>query len=170
MDSGLNIDATTLVPLMLTTAGRLICLPTFYCEPKLGSNASSQQAIAIERWLDYWFRKFNVLDTNLILIVGDNAALTQTVILEINMRTKYRALPVKDKDIQKDTQRAIGIIEKENYFYIINAGWVDVETYRIKSDVDMFIIELENKVWDKKKGNVPEDGNDHCIDAFKYAT
>ena len=34
----------------------------------------------------------------------------------------------------------------------------------------MFIIELENKVWDRKKGNVPEDGNDHCIDAFKYAT
>jgi hypothetical protein len=170
MDSGLNVDASTLVPIMLTTAGRLLVLPTFYYEPKLGSNASSQQAQSMERWLDYWFKMFNVLDTSIILIVGDNAALTQTVILEINMRTKYRALPVKDKDIQKDTQRVIGIIEKDDYFYIINAGWIDTETYQKKSDVDMFIVELENKVWDRKKGNVPEDGNDHCIDAFKYAS
>lgn len=170
MDSGLNVDATTLVPLLLTTAGRLLCLPTFYYEPKLGSNASSQQAKSIERWLDYWLSKFNVLDVGILHIIGDNAALTQTVILEINMRTKYKALAVKDKDIQKDTQRAIGIIEKDDYFYIINAGWIDTETFVKKSDVDMFIVELENKVWDKKKGNVPEDGNDHCIDAFKYAT
>jgi hypothetical protein len=34
----------------------------------------------------------------------------------------------------------------------------------------MFIVELENQVWDKKKGNVAEDGNDHCIDAFKYGS
>ena len=32
---------------------------------------------------------------------------------------------------------------------------------------DMFIVELNNKVWDVKN-NKPEDGNDHCIDAFKY--
>ena len=170
MDSGLNVDASTLVPLLLTTAGRLLCLPTFYYEPKLGSNASSQQAQLMERWLDYWLAKFNIFNPSILHIVGDNAALTQTVVLEINMRTKYKALPVKDKDIQKDTQRAIGIIEKEDYFYIINAGHIDPQTYEKKSDVDMFIVELENKVWDKKKGNVPEDGNDHCIDAFKYAT
>ena len=170
LDSGLNIDATAVVPLMLTTAGRLLCLPTFYYEPKMGSNASSQQAQAIEKWLDYWFARFNVLDVGIITIVGDNAALTQTVCLEINMRTKYNAIVVKDKDIQKDTQRAIGIIEKEDYFYIINAGWIDTQTFKKKSDTDMFIVELENKVWDRKKGNVPEDGNDHCIDAFKYAT
>ena len=170
LDSGLNIDATAVVPLMLTTAGRLLCLPTFYYEPKIGSNASSQQALAIEKWLDYWFARFNVLDVGIITIVGDSASLTQTVCLEINMRTKYNAIVVKDKDIQKDTQRAIGIIEKEDYFYIINAGWIDTQTFKKKSDTDMFIVELENKVWDRKKGNVPEDGNDHCIDAFKYAT
>lgn len=170
MDSGLNVDASTLVPLLLTTAGRLLCLPTFYYEPKLGSNASSQQAKSMEKWLDYWLTKFNIFNPSILHIIGDNASLTQTVVLEINMRTKYKALPVKDKDIQKDTQRAIGIIEKEDYFYIINAGHIDTQTYEKKSDVDMFIVELENKVWDKKKGNVPEDGNDHCIDAFKYAT
>ena len=170
LDSGLNIDATAVVPLMLTTAGRLLCLPTFYYEPKIGSNASSQQAQAIEKWLDYWFARFNVLDVGIITIVGDSASLTQTVCLEINMRTKYNAIVVKDKDVQKDTQRAIGIIEKEDYFYIINAGWIDTQTFKKKSDTDMFIVELENKVWDRKKGNVPEDGNDHCIDAFKYAT
>lgn len=170
MDSGLNVDASTLIPVMLTTAGRLLIIPSFYYEPKLGSNASSQQAILMERWLDYWFTKFRVFNPTITFIAGDNAALTQTVILEINMRTKYKAIAVKDKDIQKDTQRVIGIIEKEDYFYIINAGNIDPETYEKKSDVDMFIVELENKVWDKKKGNVPEDGNDHCIDAFKYAS
>ncbi len=33
----------------------------------------------------------------------------------------------------------------------------------------MFIVELNNQVWDMKK-NQPMDGNDHCIDAFKYAS
>ena len=170
LDSGLNVDATALVPMMLTTAGRVICLPSFYYEPKVGSNASSQQALAIEKWLDFWLHRFGVYDPSNIFICGDSAALTQTVILEINMRTKYKAVPVKDKDIQKDTQRVIAIVEKDDYFYIINAGNIDPITMQKKGDTDMFIVELENKVWDKKKGNVPEDGNDHCIDAFKYGT
>lgn len=170
LDSGLNIDATACIPIALTTAGRVIALPSFYYEPKLGSNASSQQAIAIEKWLDYWFNRFGIFDPSNIFICGDNAALTQTVIYEINLRTHYKATAVKDKDIQKDTQRVIAIIEKENYFYIINAGNIDPITFEKKGNTDMFIVELENKVWDKKKGNVPEDGNDHCIDAFKYGT
>lgn len=170
LDSGLNVDATACIPILLTTAGRLICLPSFYYEPTLGSNASSQQAITIERWLDYWLNQFGVLDVSIAFICGDSAALTQTVIYEINLRTHYKAAAVKDKDIQKDTQRVIAIVEKEDYFYIVNAGNVDPITYQKKGDTDMFIVELENKVWDKKKGNVPEDGNDHCIDAFKYGT
>lgn len=170
LDSGLNIDATAAVPMLLTTAGRILVLPSFYYEPRLGSNASSQQARSIEAWLDYWFNRFGVFDPSITFICGDSAALTQTVLYEINLRTHYKATAVKDKDIQKDTQRAIGIIEKEDYFYIINAGNIDPISYERKGDTDMFIIELENKVWDKKKGNVPEDGNDHCIDAFKYGT
>lgn len=78
-------------------------------------------------------------------------------------------MAVKHKDILKDTQRAYATIEKDEYFYIINAGNIDPVTYTKKTDLDMFIVELENKVWDKKK-NQPEDGNDHCIDAFKYGT
>lgn len=170
LDSGLNVDATAAVPIMLTTAGRLLVIPSFYYEPKMGSNASSQQAESIERWLDHWFDEFGVLDPSITFICGDSAALTQTVLYEINLRTHYKGAAVKDKDIQKDTQRVIGITEKEEYFYIINAGNIDPITFEKKGDVDMFIIELENKVWDKKKGNVPEDGNDHCIDAFKYGT
>lgn len=170
LDSGLNIDATAALPIMLTTAGRLLVLPSFYYEPKMGSNASSQQAMSIERWLDYWFNEFGVMDPSITFICGDSAALTQTVLYEINLRTHYKAAAVKDKDIQKDTQRVIGITEKDDYLYIINAGNIDPITFEKKGDVDMFIIELENKVWDKKKGNVPEDGNDHCLDAFKYGT
>jgi hypothetical protein len=170
LDSGLNADATAAIPIMLTTAGRLLCLPSFYYLPKLGTNASSQQAVLLEKWLDYWLQRFNVFQPGIVFIVGDSAALTQDMIYEINLRTHYTAAKVGNKDIQKDTQRTIGIIEKDDYLYIINAGNIDPITYQKLSDVDMFIIELENKVWDRKKGNVPEDGNDHCIDAFKYGT
>lgn len=168
-DSGLNEDATTLVPLAMTTAGRILGLPTMYYEPKLGSNAASQQCQIIEKWLDYWFNYFDI-PYDMSLIIGDSAALTQSLLLEVNLNTKYDATKVPKKDIQKDTQRAIGVIEKDDYFYQVDAGYIDPITFELKGNTDMFIVELENKVWDKKKGNVPEDGNDHCIDAFKYAT
>ena len=169
LDSGINADATAVIPMMLTTASRLLCLPSFYYEPRTGSNASSQQAKLIERWLDYWLDAFKVYLPDRVVIVGDSAALTQALMLEINLNTKYSAMAVKHKDILKDTQRAYATIEKDEYFYIINAGNIDPVTYTKKTDLDMFIVELENKVWDKKK-NQPEDGNDHCIDAFKYGT
>lgn len=170
LDSGLNADATAAVPMMLTTAGRVLAMPTMYYIPKLGTNASSQQATIVEKWLDYWSNYFGVYNPSIVAIVGDSAALTQTLLLEINMRTHYKASKVGEKNIMADTQRAIGFIDAENYFYIIDAGFIDPVTYEQVGNTDMFIIELENKVWDKKKGNVPEDGNDHAIDAFKYGT
>ena len=170
LDSGLNNDATALVTILLTTAGRLLCLPSFYYLPKLGSNSNSQQALNIAKWLEYWLPRFGVNVANAVQIFGDSAALTQDLIYEINLRTEFQATKVEKKDILKDTQRVKSIIGKDDYFYIIDAGYLNpLNPTEQLGATDMFIVELNNKVWDMKK-NQPEDGNDHCIDAFKYAS
>ena len=170
LDSGLNADATALVPMLITTAGRLLVTPTFYYVPKLGSNSNSQQAVNIAKWLDYWLPRFGIRITNIVQIFGDSAALTQDLIYEINLRTPFRAMKVEKKDILKDTQRVKSIIGRDDYFYIIDAGYRNpLNPDEVLGNSDMFIVELNNKVWDIKKG-VPEDGNDHCIDAFKYGS
>lgn len=170
LDSGLNADATVLVPMLITTAGRLLVTPTFYYVPKLGSNSNSQQAVNIAKWLDYWLPRFGIRITNIVQIFGDSAALTQDLIYEINLRTPFKATKVEKKDILKDTQRVKSIIGRDDYFYIIDAGYRNpLNPDEVLGNSDMFIVELNNKVWDIKKG-VPEDGNDHCIDAFKYGS
>lgn len=169
LDSGINADATSLVTALITTAGRKIIIPSFYYKPKEGTNASSQQALLIQRWLDHWLNYFGCFVPQLTLIIGDSAALTQALMLEINLSTHYNSIPVGKKDIATDITRAIGTMEREDLI-IINAGDIDPTTMQKRGEMDMLVIEVENKVWDRKKGNVPEDGNDHCIDAFKYLT
>ena len=170
LDSGLNNDATALVTCLLTTAGRLLCIPSFYYLPKIGSNANSIQARNIANWLNYWLPRFGINITNIVSIFGDSAALTQDLIYEINLQTPFNASAVEKKDILKDTQRVKSIIAKDDYFYIIDAGYRNpLNPEELLGQTDMFIVELNNKVWDLKK-NQPEDGNDHCIDAFKYGS
>ena len=170
LDSGLNSDATALVTILLTTAGRILITPSFYYLPKIGSNSNSQQAMNIAKWLEYWLPRFGVNIANAVQIFGDSAALTQDLIYEINLRTEFQAFKVEKKDILKDTQRVKSIIAKDDFFYIIDAGNLNPLNPAEKlGATDMFIVELNNKVWDMKK-NQPEDGNDHCIDAFKYAS
>ena len=170
LDSGLNNDATALVTMLITTAGRLLCLPSFYYVPKIGSNSNSQQAINIAKWLDFWLPQFGIKIANIVQIFGDSAAITQDLIYEINLRTPFSACKVEKKDILKDTQRVKSIIGKDDYFYIIDAGYRNpLNPNELLGQTDMFIVELNNKVWDMKK-NQPEDGNDHCIDAFKYGS
>ena len=170
LDSGLNNDATALVTCLLTTAGRLLCIPSFYYLPKIGSNANSIQARNIANWLNYWLPRFGINITNIVSIFGDSAALTQDLIYEINLQTPFNASAVEKKDILKDTQRVKSIIGKDDYFYIIDAGYRNpLNPNEVLGQTDMFIVELNNKVWDMKK-NQPEDGNDHCIDAFKYGS
>ena len=170
LDSGLNNDATALVTMLITTAGRLLCLPSFYYLPKTGSNANSIQALNIAKWLDFWLPQFGINITNIVQIIGDSAAITQDLMYEINLQTPFTASPVEKKDILKDTQRVKSIIAKDDYFYIIDAGYRNpLNPKEVLGQTDMFIVELNNKVWDLKK-NVPEDGNDHCIDAFKYGS
>ena len=170
LDSGLNNDATALVTTLITTAGRLLVIPSFYYLPKIGSNANSQQAINIAKWLDYWLPRFGINITNIVSIIGDSAAITQDLIYEINLKTPFRAMKVEKKDILKDTQRVKSIIGKEDWFYIIDAGYRNpLNPNEVLGHNDMFIVELNNQIWDLKK-NQPMDGNDHCIDAFKYAS
>ena len=170
LDSGLNNDATALVTMLITTAGRLLVIPSFYYLPKIGSNANSIQAINIAKWLDFWLPQFGINITNIVQIIGDSAAITQDLMYEINLQTPFTASPVEKKDILKDTQRVKSIIAKDDYFYIIDAGYRNpLNPKEVLGQTDMFIVELNNKVWDLKK-NVPEDGNDHCIDAFKYGS
>ena len=170
LDSGLNNDATALVTTLITTAGRLLVIPSFYYLPKIGSNANSQQAINIAKWLDYWLPRFGIKITNMVSIIGDSAAITQDLMYEINLKTPFRAMKVEKKDILKDTQRVKSIIGKEDWFYIIDAGYRNpLNPNEVLGHNDMFIVELNNQIWDLKK-NQPMDGNDHCIDAFKYAS
>lgn len=170
LDSGLNSDATALVTTLLTTAGRLLVIPSFYYLPKMGSNANSQQAVNIAKWLDFWLPRFGINITNIVQIYGDSAALTQDLMYEINLKTPFRAMKVEKKDILKDTQRVKSIIGKDNFFYIIDAGYRNpLNPNELLGNNDMFIVELNNQVWDIKK-NQPTDGNDHCIDAFKYGS
>lgn len=170
LDSGLNNDATALVTTLITTAGRLLVIPSFYYLPKIGSNANSQQALNIAKWLDYWLPRFGINITNIVSIIGDSAAITQDLMYEINLKTPFRAMKVEKKDILKDTQRVKSIIGKENWFYIIDAGYRNpLNPKEVLGHNDMFIVELNNQIWDLKK-NQPMDGNDHCIDAFKYAS
>ena len=170
LDSGLNNDATALVTCLLTTAGRLLVIPSFYYVPKMGSNSNSQQAVNIAKWIDYWLPKFGINFSNAVQIFGDSAAITQDLIYEINLRTPFSACKVEKKDILKDTQRVKSIIGKDDYFYIIDAGYRNpLRPDEQLGQTDMFIVELNNKVWDVKN-NKPEDGNDHCIDAFKYGS
>ena len=170
LDSGLNNDATALVTTLITTAGRLLVIPSFYYLPKIGSNANSQQAINIAKWLDYWLPRFGINITNMVSIIGDSAAITQDLMYEINLKTPFRAMKVEKKDILKDTQRVKSIIGKDDWFYIIDAGYRNpLNPNEVLGNNDMFIVELNNQIWDLKK-NQPMDGNDHCIDAFKYAS
>ena len=171
LDSGLNADATALTIALMTNAGRLISIPTFYYVPEMGSNSNSQQALYIERWLDYWLSAFRCLNPSIVEITGDSAALTQDLLYEINLRTKYSAHKVGAKDIMKDTQRVKSIVGTQNYWYIVNFGRRNPLNPEEKiGEDDMLIVEFNNIVWDKKKGNVPEDGNDHAFDSFKYMT
>ena len=171
LDSGLNADATALTISLMTTASRLINIPTFYYVPQMGSNSNSQQALYIEKWLDYWLSMFKCCNPAIVTITGDSAALTQDLLYEINLRTKYSAAKVGAKDIMKDTQRVKSIVGTPNYWYIVNFGHRNPLNPAEKlGEDDMLIVEFNNIVWDKKKGNVPEDGNDHSFDAFKYET
>lgn len=170
IDSGIapDKDATAVTTTIRTAYGKLIQLPSFEKVPKLGENTNSIVAGFIEGWLDHWLTLFGCLDMGIITMTGDSAALTQDLLYEITLTTKYDAFKVASKDILRDTQRIKSIMGTEGLWWIVNDGYHNpTRPKEIIGEYDPLIMELQNNIWDSKTGK-PMDGNDHCIDSFKY--
>ncbi len=172
-DGGTVKDATTLIPLCLTTAGRMVSLPTFYYDPQnLGHIplGSSKQVKLMEHWLDIWLgwlekKQKQYVSSDMVLIVVDSAA--QDLVLEFNSITKYSAIKVPGKDIMIDTRRHQTVLTTPGYFKLINAGYIDPVSMQVVGDDDMYIVEVSGLVVDEKTGK-PIDENNHIIDGINY--
>ncbi|MCM1130096.1 MAG: phage terminase large subunit [Roseburia sp.] len=172
-DGGTILDATTLIPMLLTSAGRIVCLPTFYYDPQnLGHIplGASKQVKLMEHWLDYWFKWLDKMHGQIVTpddvtIVVDSAA--QDIVLEFNTLTKYNAIKVPGKDVLIDMKRHQTTLTIPNYFILLNAGYIDPVTFRMVGDDDMYIVEISGLVVDEKTGK-PIDENNHVIDGTNY--
>ena len=172
-DSGTIADNSTLIPMMLTTAGRIVCLPTFCYDPQAFGHiplAASKQAKLMEYWLDYWFKWVvqkhgEVITPDMVTIVVDSAA--PDLILEFNTITKYNAMKVPNKDIIVDMRRHQGVLTVPGYFVLINAGYIDPTSMKWLGDYDMYIVEVSALVIDEKTKK-PMDMNNHTIDGINY--
>ena len=168
-DGGTINHATTLSPLLLTTSGRIVCMPTFYYDPQNLNHqplASHTQVKLMEYWLDYWSNKILNQDiSNITTIVVDSAA--QDLVLAFNTTTKYKAMKVPKKDIILDMKRHQNVLTVPNYFTLINAGYIDPISFNKVSDYDMYIEEILSLVVDEKTGK-PIDKKNHTIDGFNY--
>lgn len=172
-DGGTVRDATTLIPLCLTSSGRIVSLPTFYYDPQnLGHIplGASKQVKLMERWLDYWLKWLNekhhqYVSEDKVLIVVDSAA--PDIVLEFNTLTRYNAIPVPGKDIIIDMRRHQTTLTIPGYFQLINAGYIDPVNFRTIGDDDMYIVEVSGLVIDEKTGK-PLDENNHTIDGTNY--
>lgn len=172
-DGGTIIDNTTLCPLMLTTAGRIVCLPTFCYDPQANGHiplAPSKQVKLMEYWLDYWFKWLSnehhqTVTPDMVTIVIDSAA--QDLVLEFNTITKYNAIKVPNKDVLIDMKRHQTVLTVPNYFVLINAGYIDPVNMQWLSDFDKYIEEVSALVIDEKTKK-PIDLNNHTIDGINY--
>lgn len=169
-DGGNVRDATTLVPLCVTTHGRIVVLPTFYYDPLQAGHrplATIDQVELAERWIyQNICLKYGVYNQNVIINV-DSAA--SDLFLEFNRRGHFETTKVDKKDIMADMRRLQSVLSYDGLFKIINKGYIDPTTNELLGENDMLIEELLSKVINEKNGK-PEDGNDHCIDACKYGT
>ena len=179
-DVGTIIDATTLSILCITTMGRIVRLPGYYYDPANWGHsplAPTIQVKLMEAWLDYWLWYYKLGAVLDIRIIVDSAS--QDMMLEFNNSTKYHAMSVGQKDVILDMRRLQNVYTVPDYFITINAGYVDPLTipskksyehpnFRMLGDDDMLIVETLSLMIDEKT-NKPIDGNDHMIDATKYA-
>lgn len=167
-DGGTINDATTLIPMLLTTAGRIVAMPTFYYDPQEYNHqplAPSIQVKLMEDWLDLWSKRIlNTTKSELVTVVVDSAA--QDLVLEFNLRTKYAAMPVPGKDILLDMKRHQNVLTAPDYFLLINEGYYDPVTMNKIDDNDMYIQEIVALTVDDK--GKPMDGNNHSIDGINY--
>jgi hypothetical protein len=102
-------------------------------------------------------------------LICDENGYAQTKMLPYGIYVVHQTAGWENTEWMDDFE--VNICENEkDYFYIINAGYRNpLNPSEVLGQDDMFIVELNNKVWDMRK-NLPEDGNDHCIDAFKYGS
>ena len=169
IDGGSIIDATTCVPVAQTTYGRMVVLPTLYyspIEPGHQPLASVDQAYIISNYLAELCLRIG-FSTNQVLLVVDSAA--SDIYLQLRNYSAFMTKKVDKKDIMVDMRRVQGILSYEGLFVILDEGYIDPITKTKLGEHDMLIEELQSKVIDEKSGK-PEDGNDHAIDALKYAT
>ena len=169
IDGGAIIDATTCVPLCLTTHGRIVCLPTMYYSPvELGHRplATQDQATLIYKHLALLWQALGYRPNDIELVV-DSAA--SDIFLELFNYGEYTTMKVDKKDVMVDMRRVQALLSYEGAFAILNQGYSSPLTGDKLGPNDMLIEELQSKVVDEKTGK-PEDGNDHDIDALKYAT
>ena len=103
----------------------------------------------------------------MVELVIDSAA--SDIFLQLLQYGHYNTMKVGKKDIMVDMRRVQALLSYQGAFKIIDQGYKDPLTGSILGEHDMLIEELQSKVIDDKTGK-PEDGNDHDIDAFKYAT
>lgn len=169
-DGGNVRDATTLVPLCVTTHGRIVVLPTFYYDPLIPGHrplATIDQVELAERWIyQNICLKYGIYNDHIMINV-DSAA--SDLFLEFQRRGHFETTKVDKKDVMADMRRLQSVLSYEGLFKIINEGYKDPVTSELLGENDMLIEELLSKVINEKNGK-PEDGNDHCIDACKYGT
>lgn len=173
-DGGVIIDNTTLVPLLLTTAGRIISLPTFCFDPQNLNHkplASNYQVKLMEMWLDFWLKwlmtkHHQSVTVDDVMIVVDSAA--QDLVLSFNDITKYKAIPTPGKDRKLDWKRHQNVLSVPGYFLLLNAGYIDPTNMKFVGDYDKYIEEITALLVDEKTG-LPIDAGNHTIDAINYA-
>lgn len=169
IDGGAIIDATTCVPLAITTHGRIVCLPTMYYDPTAPGHqplATQDQAILIENHLEQLWNALGY-QPSMVELVIDSAA--SDIFLQLLQYGHYNTMKVGKKDIMVDMRRVQALLSYQGAFKIIDQGYKDPLTGSILGEHDMLIEELQSKVIDEKTGK-PEDGGDHDIDALKYTT
>lgn len=169
-DGGNVRDATTLVPLCVTTHGRIVVLPTMYYDPLIPGHrplATVDQVEIAERWIyEKICLKYGISTENIMINV-DSAA--SDLFLEFQRRGHFETSKVDKKDVMVDMRRLQSVLSYEGLFAIINEGYLDPLTNEMLGENDMLIEEFQSKVINEKNGK-PEDGNDHCLDACKYGT
>lgn len=169
VDGGSIIDATTCVPLASTTHGRIVCLPTMYYDPTMPGHqplASVDQAILISKHINDLCKRVGFFQSQVLLVV-DSAA--SDIYLQLLNYTPFSTKKVDKKDVLVDMRRLQGVLSYEGLFKIFDEGYIDPLRNEKLGEHDMLIEELQSKVINEKT-HKPEDGNDHCIDACKYAT
>lgn len=138
----------------LTSAGELIVLEEMVMNNKDKKEPFSPSDVAqkLFDFLGYCTNKWG-LSKNVYIDSADQATITELNKLK---RVKPNVYNLKNSD------KSVKIIDRIN----LMLGWLDKEQYLVVDHCHSHIHELNTYQWD---GDVPEDKNDHTINASQYA-